>query len=236
MESASSPLELKNRHVVVTGGTGALGRAVVQAVVEAGAICTVPSSRDSITPPWDDHPNIRLVPKVDLCCEESVVQFYAGLDSLWASIHVAGGFSMSAIADTSLKTFQDMFRKNAITAFLCCREATVRMRESGDGGRIVNIAARTVEHPAGGMVAYTTAKDAVASMTRNLAEELRSESIEVNAILPSIIDTPANREAMPDADFSCWPTPEEIAQEILQMVSPQNQPMTGHLVGIYGDI
>ncbi len=233
--ASASPKHLEDRHIVVTGGTGALGRAVVLAMVEAGAICTVPSSRPTLTPPWGDHPRIRLVPNIDLCCEDDVVQFYGELDSLWASIHVAGGFSMAAIGDTTLETFQDIFQKNATTAFLCCREATNRIRESGKGGRIVNIAARTVEYPVGGMIAYTTAKDAVASMTRCLADELRSESIWVNAILPSVIDTPANRQAMPDADFSTWPTVEEIAQEILGLISPQNTQTTGKLVAIYGD-
>jgi NAD(P)-dependent dehydrogenase (short-subunit alcohol dehydrogenase family) len=107
------------------------------------------------------------------------------------------------------------------------------MRRS-KGGRIVNVGARVSELPAGGMVAYTASKGAIAALTRSLAVEVRRDAILVNAILPSIIDTPANRAAMPDADTSKWPKPEEIARTILWLASPENQLTTGALVPVYG--
>jgi NAD(P)-dependent dehydrogenase (short-subunit alcohol dehydrogenase family) len=98
----------------------------------------------------------------------------------------------------------------------------------------VNVAARPAVAPVGGMVGYTTSKAGVASLTQCLAEELRAEGILVNAILPSTIDTPANRRSMPDADFSRWPKPAELAAVIRFLVSPDNKVTTGTLVPVYG--
>ena len=126
---------------------------------------------------------------------------------------------------------------NAVTCFLCCREAIRAMRRGGDtgvGGRIVNVAARPVVQPAGGMLAYTTAKAGVASLTQCLADEVRSDRILVNAVLPSIMDTPANRAAMPDADHSAWPEVDEVAETMVFLASPENALTSGALVPVYG--
>ena len=108
------------------------------------------------------------------------------------------------------------------------------MRSGGDGGCIVNVAARPALQPVGGMIAYTTAKAAVASLTQCLAEEVRGDGIRVNAILPSILDTPANRRAMPDADFDRWPKPAEVARTISFLASPDNRLTSGALVPVFG--
>ena len=128
---------------------------------------------------------------------------------------------------------QGMFELNAVSAFLCCREA-VRCMRRGGGGRIVNVAARPALSPTGGMIAYTTAKAAVASLTQCLAAEVVDAGILVNAVLPSIIDTPANRAAMPDADFASWPKPAELAEAIAFLAGPQNRLTSGALVPVYG--
>src|SRR5206468_11809576 len=125
----------------------------------------------------------------------------------------------------------------------CCREAVKAMRRSGvvgvgveeGGGRIVNVAARVVEMPAAGMLAYSVSKAAVAALTRSLAEEVRRDGILVNAVLPSIIDTPANRAAMPKTQFERWPKPLEIARTILWLASPDNVLTSGALVPVYGN-
>ena len=152
-------LDYTNRHVVVTGGTGALGAAVVKLLTDAGANCHVPSRRE-----------------LDLTGEPSVRDYYAALPALWASIHIAGGFAAAPIAQTS----------------------------------------------------------AVASLTVSLAEELAPERIWVNAVVPSIMDTPANRKAMPDADYSKWPSLDDVAATILFLASPQNAATRGALVPVYG--
>lgn len=203
------------RHVVVTGGTGALGRALVAWLGEAGAVCHVPHG-------------------VDLTDEAATVAFYDGLPGVWASIHLVGGFAMASLGETSLADFRGQHDVNAVTCFLSCREAARRMR--GAGGRIVNVAARpaVLPHLGKGMAAYTAAKAAVASLTQVLAAELAGDGILVNCVLPSTMDTPANRGSMPDADFTCWPKTEEVAQVIGTLASPANTLTSGALVPVYG--
>jgi NAD(P)-dependent dehydrogenase (short-subunit alcohol dehydrogenase family) len=123
---------------------------------------------------------------------------------------------------------------NTVTCFLACREAVRAIRKTGGGGRIVNVAARGAVAPTGGMVAYTTAKAGVASLTQSLAHELVAESILVNAVLPSVIDSPANRASMPKADHDAWPKPAELAEAIAFLASPANTLTTGALVPVYG--
>ncbi len=161
-----------------------------------------------------------------------MTRLFGATASLYASIHVAGGFAMGPIASTSLDVWDDLMRMNATTCFLSCREAVKAM--GGRAGRIVNVAARPALVPTGQMAAYAASKAAVAALTLSLAEELAESSIWVNAIIPSIIDTDANRAAMPDADHSAWPKPEEIAETVAFLASPQNAVTRGALVPVYG--
>lgn len=227
----------EGRHVVVTGGTGALGTAVVKALLEAGATCHVPAHRRDAGASGAQVPDERLrpVPGVDLTNEEAVTAFYAQLPDLWASLHLAGGFRMAPIEETRLEDFLQMVEINAVTCFLCCREAVRRLRQgSPEGGRIVNVAARPALVPTGGLAAYSASKAAVVSLTQSLAEEVRAEGILVNAVAPSVIDSPANRQAMPEADHASWPRPEEVAEAILFLASPRNRLTSGAVVPVYG--
>jgi NAD(P)-dependent dehydrogenase (short-subunit alcohol dehydrogenase family) len=209
---------VKNRNVVVTGGRGALGQGVVAVLKDRGANVIVAPDP----------------PELDLTNEASATAFYGALPPLWASIHLVGGFAMKPLVETSLADFEKQWRLNTVTCFLACREAVRRMRETGAGGRIVNVAARPVIAPAGGMLAYTTAKSGVASLTQSLAVELAADRILINAVLPSTIDTPANRSGMPNADFSTWPKPAEIAETIAFLVSEQNALTSGALLPVFG--
>jgi NAD(P)-dependent dehydrogenase (short-subunit alcohol dehydrogenase family) len=147
-------------------------------------------------------------------------------------VHVAGGFSMAPLTETSLDDFTAQWRINTVTAFLACREAVRRMRAGKAGGRIVNVAARAaVEHP-GGKPAYVSAKAALVGLTRSLAAEVAAEGIFANAVLPDTIDTPANRTAMPGADYSRWTPPEAIASAVLWLASPGNATVTGALLPV----
>jgi NAD(P)-dependent dehydrogenase (short-subunit alcohol dehydrogenase family) len=125
---------------------------------------------------------------------------------------------------------------NFVTAFLCCRAAVNAMARTGMGGRIVNVAARpALEWRSGaGMVAYASSKAAVAAMTVALAEEVAKDGILVNAVAPSIMDTPANRKGIPDADFASWPKVEEVAATIAFLASPDNAVTRGGIVPVYG--
>ena len=226
----------EGKHVVVTGGTGALGTAVVHALVEQGATVHVPcrESIDELDHPLAALDAVQLVGPVDLSDEVAVSAFYGGLPSLWASIHCAGGFQMTPLTETSASDFMRMHTINAVTCFLSCREATRKIRTGAVGGRIVNVGAMPAVHPVGGMVAYSASKAAVVNLTQSLATELASEGILVNAIIPSVMDTPANRAAMPDADHATWPSVEDIALQIIELASPRNRVTRGSLSYVLG--
>jgi NAD(P)-dependent dehydrogenase (short-subunit alcohol dehydrogenase family) len=229
-------MDFRDRHVVVTGGTGALGTALVGALVEAGAICHVPwVKQDEFQRcPYRSHERVRLV-QADLADEAAVARFYDGVPRLWASIHAAGGFAMQQVVKTDKAALTAQLEMNFVSCFLCCAAAVRAMTATG-GGRIVNVAARPALEWRGGagMAAYAASKAAVAALTVALAEEVAGQDILVNAVAPSIIDTPANRAAMPKADHDAWPKPDEIARTILFLASPDNRVTRGAVVPVYG--
>jgi NAD(P)-dependent dehydrogenase (short-subunit alcohol dehydrogenase family) len=229
-------MEFGNRNVVVTGGTGALGTAVVGTLLERGATCHVPFivAAEAERFHHRGHERLRLVAARDLAEEAAVEAIYAGTDPLWASIHIAGGFAMGAIAETGRAALMAQLEMNLVSAFLCCRAAVARMQSGG--GRIVNVAARPALEPrlGAGMTAYAASKAAVAALTQALAQEVAGAGILVNAVAPSIIDTPANRAAMPKADHAQWPAPDEVAATIAFLASPANRVTRGAVVPVYG--
>ncbi len=226
--------ELDGRSVVVTGGTGGLGLAVVELLLERGATVELPMMEPALPEhlPWRAHPGVRARPGVVLTDEDAVTTYYASLAPPWASVHLVGGFAMAKITETSLKDFEQQHQLNAVTCFLCCREAVRAMR--GRGGRIVNVASRAATIPAGGSIAYTAAKGEVITLTQALAAEVLGEGILVNVVAPSIIDTPANRASMPGADHATWPKPRELAEAIAWLVSPASTLTSGAVVPVYG--
>jgi NAD(P)-dependent dehydrogenase (short-subunit alcohol dehydrogenase family) len=229
-----------HRHIIVTGGTGALGSAMVGALVEAGAVCHVPyiDRAEAERFRWRDHAQVKLVAEIELTDEAAVARLYERVPKLWASIHLAGGFAMAPIGETAKSDLIKQIGMNFVTAFLCCRAAVTAMMRTGEGGRIVNVATRpALEWRAGaGMVAYTASKSAVAALTVALAEEVVKSGILVNAVAPSTMDTPANRRAMPNADHEAWPKVEEVATTILFLASPENRVTRGAVVPVYGKI
>jgi len=226
-------MEFAHRSVIVTGGTGALGTAVVALLLDAGAQCIVPHSRTQVGE-WALRERVTLVPNCDLTREDDVAQLFAGVPELWASIHVAGGFEMTPLDDTDASGLARMLDVNLVTCFLCCRHAARRFGTAG--GRIVNVAARPALEPrqGAGMAAYVASKAAVAALTQALGAELAGRNVLVNAVAPSIIDTPANRRAMPDARHETWPSPEDIARTIVFLASPGNRVTSGAVVPVYG--
>jgi len=230
----------QDRHVVVTGGTGGLGIAVVGALLEAGATCHVPyiHAGEAERYPHRGHARVTLIADADLADEASVARVYAGVPKLWASIHLAGGFAYAPIGDTTVATLRRQVDMNFVSCFLCCRAAVAAMSQSADGGRIVNVAARpALEGRAGAnMTAYAASKAAVANLTMALAEEVAGKGILVNAVAPSILDTPTNRKDLPKADFSTWPKVEEVTRTILFLASPDNKVTRGGIVPVYGKV
>jgi len=203
---------------------------VVRELLGQGVHCHLPV-RGRAPADLDDVEGVVVHAGVDVSSEEDVRSFYASLPELWASIHLVGGFAMAPIDRTSLGEFEAMLRLNTLTCFLCCREAVGRMP---NGGRIVNVGARPVLEPVAGMSAYTASKAAVLGLTASLAAEVRDRDILVNAVVPSIIDTPNNRRAMPQADHASWPTPLQVAKTIAFLVSADNQLVSGASLPVYG--
>jgi len=224
----------QGKNVVVTGGTGALGSSVVRQLLDAGASVHIPAFDDRELESFSMRDEVRLVEGIDLTEESSAARFYSTVPALWASVHLAGGFSMAPLGETTADEFLRMMRLNALSCFLSCQCACRRMRETGEGGRIVNIAAKPAVVPTAGMAAYAASKAAVLALTMSLSEELAADGIWLNAVVPSIMDTPANRRAMPDADPSLWPTTAEVAHTICFLASANNRVSRGATVPVYG--
>jgi NAD(P)-dependent dehydrogenase (short-subunit alcohol dehydrogenase family) len=232
--SAGALQDFQGRRVVVTGGAGALGEAVVALLLERGAQCRVPvhGALDgaSATP----RAGLEFVERCNLAVEADVARLYDGAAGLWASIHVAGGFEMAPAEDTDRAALMRMLDMNLVSCHLCCRAALRTFAEQG--GRIVNVAAQPALEPrlGAGKTAYAASKAAVAALTQALAAEVAGRGVLVNAVAPSTIDTPANRRAMPKANHALWPQPRDIAETIAFLASPGNRVTSGAVVPVYG--
>jgi NAD(P)-dependent dehydrogenase (short-subunit alcohol dehydrogenase family) len=229
-------MDFHDRHVVVTGGAGALGIALVEGLIEAGATCHVPCFDEAEAQRFRlrERPQVKLIVTGNLADEKNVAALYDGIAPLWASIHLAGGFAAGPLRETSAATLRQQIDMNLVSCLLCCRAAVNAM--TGSGGRIVNVAARAaLEWRTGaGMAGYAASKAAVAALTAALGEEVAKDGILVNAVAPSIMDTPANRKAMPKADYDLWPKVEEVAATIMFLASPENRVTRSAVVPVYG--
>jgi NAD(P)-dependent dehydrogenase (short-subunit alcohol dehydrogenase family) len=229
-------MDFRDRDVVITGGAGALGGALVEALIGAGAVCHIPCMNEAEAQRFRlrDQPQVKLAITGSLADEPAVAKFYEGIGGLWASIHLAGGFAAGPLREASAATLRQQVDMNLMSCMLCCHAAIRAMGEGG--GRIVNVAARpALEWRSGaGMAAYAASKAAVAAFTAALAEEVAKDGILVNAVAPSIMDTPANRAAMPKADYDLWPKTEDVAATILFLASPDNRVTRGGIVPVYG--
>lgn len=231
---------LKDCHVVVTGGTGALGVAVVKALVEAGAHVHVPAIESSVSA--DRFPKgVSVTANLDFAREEAVEQFFARLPPLSGVVNIAGGFAWAPIADSPLKVFRQQLDMNFLSCAVSCRAAVANFRKARanggkGGGHIVNITARPALNPRQGasMTAYTASKAAVAAFTVALAEELKGEDISVIALAPSTIDTPTNRNDMPKADHATWVKPSAIAELIVAHLGLREVINSGAVIPVYG--
>lgn len=231
-------MDFQGRTIIITGGTGALGTAVVDALLAAGATCHVPYRVEAGAQSFRHrgHRQVTLHAQIELTDEGAVESFYRQVPDLWASIHLAGGFTAGRVTAAGKSVLANQLDVNLTTCYLCCRSAVAAIAAHSAGGRIVNVAARpALEWRSGaGMAAYAASKAAVAALTVALAEEVARDNVLVNAVAPSILDTPANRKAMPKADHAAWPKVEEVAQTILFLASPANKVTRGAVVPVYG--
>lgn len=225
-------------HGVVTGAGGILGRAVVVEVVSQGhRVTAVGRAIEDVRPLEEAHPGTVVGEAADLTSPEAVDELWQRLDSRSEPIdflvNVAGGYGGGTLVDSSPGDYRHLLGLNLDTAWWSCRAAARRMRESG-GGAIVNVAARSALEGGAGSIAYAVAKAAVVKLTQVLAGELKQTGVRVNAVLPSLIDTPANRAAFSADRMAKAVAPEAIARVIAFMCSQDAWPISGAAIPVYG--
>jgi NAD(P)-dependent dehydrogenase (short-subunit alcohol dehydrogenase family) len=223
---------------VVTGAGGVLGRAVVAELVSQGhRVVAVGRAAGDVGPLEDGHPGAVVGEAADLTDPEAVDQLWQRLDAREEQVdflvNVAGGFSGGALVDSSPEDYRHLLGLNLDTAWWSCRAAARRMRESGSGA-IVNVAARPALEGGAGSTAYAVAKAAVVRLTQVLAAELKQTGVRVNAVLPSLIDTAANRAAFSAERMAKAVPPEAIARVIAFLCGEDAWPISGAAIPVYG--
>jgi NAD(P)-dependent dehydrogenase (short-subunit alcohol dehydrogenase family) len=228
---------------LVAGGTGGLGRAVSLALLSAGARLTVTYQNEQELAGLKSAAAAsasRIAGRqVDVTDEAAVQKLIDGIvaehRSLDILVNTVGGFAGGMkLWETEAKILDRMLALNLRSGFVLSRAAVKAMLKQGSGA-IVNVAGKTAfDHPAG-LAAYAASKAAAVALMDSLAAELKGSGVRVNSILPSIIDTEANRKAMPGADFAKWPKPEEIARVILFLCSDDAKLVHGAAIPVYGD-
>ena len=221
--------------VVVTGASGALGKVVAEVALARGARVAGVDHAPAQTAATENRIDIGSVDLTDATqakkAIDKVASHFGGINAL---INIAGGFAFEAIAEGDPKTWQRMYALNVLTALNASRSAIPHLAASGTG-RIVNVGAMGALQAGAGMGAYAASKAGVHRLTEALAAEWKG-SITVNAVLPSTIDTAANRASMPKADFANWVTPEELANVILFLASDAASAVTGALLPVSGRV
>jgi NAD(P)-dependent dehydrogenase (short-subunit alcohol dehydrogenase family) len=221
--------------VIVTGASGALGRVVVEAALARGARVAGLDYAASQIPATAKQIELGGVDLSDateaMKAIDAVAAHFGRLDAL---INIAGGFAFETVAEGDPKTWQHMYALNVLTALNASRAAIPHLAVSASA-RIVNIGAISALQAGAGMGAYAASKAGVHRLTEALAAEWKGK-ITVNAVLPSIIDTTANRASMPKADFAKWVTPQELAEVILFLISDAAGAVTGALLPVSGRV
>ena len=226
-------MSLAGKRIAVTGAFGSLGAAVVQAARAAGAQVAAIDRADAPA----DARGARAFGGVDLAdtaqaktAIDDAARALGGLDAL---VNIAGTFRWETLAKGSPDTWDFLYRVNLRTAVAASKAALAHLP---DGGRIVNIGAAGALKAGAGMGAYAASKSGVMRFTESLAEELKPRGITVNAVLPSIIDTPPNRKDMPEADFGKWVKPTQLADVIVFLLSDRASAITGALIPVVGRV
>jgi NAD(P)-dependent dehydrogenase (short-subunit alcohol dehydrogenase family) len=220
--------------IVVTGGTGGLGSAVTRVFLDAGWRVVVPWIAERELERVQEHERLSLV-RADLFDAGEVAGvFEAAGPSLRALVNLVGGFAEHGrIHETPVETFEEQLRLNLRPTYLCAAAAVPAML-AGGGGAIVCVSSRAARSPFPGAAGYIVSKAAVLALVDALNAEYRKDGIRVNAVLPSVIDTPFNRASMPDADFDTWVHPDEIARVIAFLCSDDASVTSGAHVPVYG--
>jgi NAD(P)-dependent dehydrogenase (short-subunit alcohol dehydrogenase family) len=232
---------MQGRTVVVTGGFGALGRVVAEVAATRGASIAVldhaPGPPEGMSARLG--PNALMIGGLDLSSPDvaakAMGEVKAKFGRLDALLNIAGGFQWETVEGGKDDAWDRMYALNLKTALNACRAALPYLIESG-AGRIVNVGAQSAVQAGAGFGPYAASKSAVHRLTESLAAELKLKAVTVNAVLPSIIDTPLNRRDMPKADFDRWVKPEELAAVMLFLASDEAKAVTGALIPVTGRV
>lgn len=233
-------VDFSGRVVIVTGAAGNLGNAVTRAFQSAGARLTLVDRAEDrlqrLYPDMVDSFDYLLANSVDLTSAEAVQSMVDKTLERFGQIQVlvntAGGYRAGTpVHETPLETWDFMLNLNARSVFLVSRAVIPHLLQQRYG-KIINVAARVARQGRANMAVYSASKSAVVHLTESMAAELKGEGINVNCILPSTIDTPANRRAMPEADYSSWVKPQAIAEVILFLASDSASPLHGVAVPV----
>ncbi|RQR27592.1 SDR family NAD(P)-dependent oxidoreductase [Burkholderia sp. Bp9142] len=230
--------ELKGKVIVVTGAFGNLGMVTAITLTKYGATVALVDSNQA---PAGQIPgalsDALVLGEVDLSsydlAHSAMSTVSARYGEIYGVVNVAGAFRWSTVEGDEVDAWDNLFNANLKTALMTSKAVLPYLRDR-DGGRIVNIGAAAAAKGVVGMGPYAASKSAVARLTEALADELKDRSITVNAILPSVIDTPINREIMPDADFQRWVTPDAVAEVIAFLMSRRSAAITGALIPVSG--
>ncbi|HEX9168990.1 MAG TPA: SDR family NAD(P)-dependent oxidoreductase [Roseiarcus sp.] len=232
---------MRGKTIVVTGGFGALGRAVVEAAAARGASVAVLDHAPGPPEGMSERlgPNALMIGGLDLSLADVATKAMADVRAkfgrLDALLNIAGGFRWENVEGGKDETWERMYALNLMTALNACRAALPYLIESG-AGRIVNVGAQSALQAAAGFGPYAASKSAVHRLTESLAQELKLKGVTVNAVLPSIIDTPLNRREMPKADFDRWVAPADLAAVMLFLASDEAKAVTGALIPVTGRV
>jgi NAD(P)-dependent dehydrogenase (short-subunit alcohol dehydrogenase family) len=231
---------LTGKCILVTGATGGLGKAVVRAFVQEGAFVAGTARRWSGEDAMDGLLQVQADLTTPEGAEAAVRAAIEARGRLDAVVHLVGGFAMDGpLASTKVETWDRMMGINARSAFLVFRAAVAASQQTdkaSPGGlrRLIAVGSRAGEQTSPGVIAYAVSKAALHALVVNLAAEVADRHITVNAVLPGVIDTAANRAAMPEADFSKWVAPESIAETLVWLASDAAGNTSGALIPVYG--
>ena len=231
---------MKDRYLLLTGGTGGLGSSVTKLAFSQGAHITIPYhslneiQRFRLTENKEQTGRIHFV-FADLRDEKSVKEVFSEQSKIDILIHLVGGFSMGNTVDYELEDWKRQLDLNLTTTFLVCKYALQKMTEN-DYGRIVTVSSRAALEPGAGMAAYSASKAGVLALSQSLAEETKGTNVTVNTVLPSVIDTEANRKAMGSKEAHKWVKPESLAEIICFLASEAAGDLRGAAIPVYGNV
>ncbi|MCJ2544336.1 3-oxoacyl-ACP reductase FabG [Thermostichus vulcanus] len=231
---------MQGKQILLTGGTGGLGLGVTPVVLATGAELTLPYRKEKDllalreTLPANALERIRFV-QVDLLDETAIAQMIDSMRRVDGLIHLVGGFAMGPTHEYRLEDWRKDFDLNLTTTFLVCKHSLRKMWQQGYG-RIVTVGSRGAVEPGPQLAAYCASKAGVVALTRSIAAETKGTDITANVVLPSIIDTPANRAAMGSEQAELWVKPESLGQVLAFLVSEAARDLRGAVIPVYGNV